>query len=57
MELKITRTQGGRHKRVTIKHGGAEIDLGLHNSDEVRDLVAELKSAIDDLEEPCQIRK
>ena len=51
MELKIRRTIGGSHRRVIFKHEGMEIDLGLHNSDEVRDLVAELKSAIDDLED------
>ena len=50
-EFKITRTQGGLYKHVIFKHEGMEIDLGLHNSDEVCDLVAELKSAIDDLED------
>ena len=56
-EFKITRTQGGLYKHVFFKDEGIEIDLGWFNSDEVCDLVAELKSAIYDLEEPCRIRK
>ena len=51
MELKISRTISGSHRRVIFKHEGMEIDLGLHNQEEVRDLVAELKAAIDDLED------